>query len=91
MTATIAPAHKPSFYEEAYDPEKVLRAPEFRVIKDETDPALKDKSANIACAYNPAHEIHLVQKPGVKPRKGEVIVHVRSTGICGWVSADSCN
>lgn len=82
MTVASATATPLSFYEDAYNPARVLESPEFRVLAD-NDPVLKDKSANIACAYNPAHQVHLVQKPAVKPRKDEVIVHVRSTGICG--------
>lgn len=71
-----------SVYESQYDPAKVLEHPEFRVL-DDGAPELTDKSANIACAYNPAHEIHMIHKPTPKPRAGEVIVHVRATGICG--------
>lgn len=81
MTAATS-ATKRSFYEDAYDPARVLDSAEFRVL-EEGDAVLKDKTANIACAYNPAHQVHLIQKPNAKPRKDEVIVHVRSTGICG--------
>lgn len=78
---TAASAAK-SFYEEAYDPARVLNSSEFKVLAP-NDPVLQDKNANIACAYNPAHEVHLIQKPKTEPRKGEAIVHVRATGICG--------
>jgi L-iditol 2-dehydrogenase len=79
MTCCPAPN---SFYETAYDPDRVLKSTEFRVLKAD-DPVLADKTANIACAYNPAHEVHLIQKPAVEARKGEAVVHVRATGICG--------
>ncbi|OCF30958.1 L-iditol 2-dehydrogenase [Kwoniella heveanensis CBS 569] len=71
-----------SQYEAHYDPSKVLKHPEFRILEADA-PELKDKEANIACAYNPAHEVHMIKKPRFKPGKGEAIVHVRSTGICG--------
>ncbi|KAF7308771.1 L-arabinitol 4-dehydrogenase [Mycena kentingensis (nom. inval.)] len=45
---------------EIYDPLKVLKHPEFRVLA----PGEKPKAdANIAAFYNPKHEIHLVEKP----------------------------
>ncbi|WWD15618.1 hypothetical protein CI109_100040 [Kwoniella shandongensis] len=71
-----------SKYETQYDPTKVLKHPEFRVLK-EGDPELEDEQANVACAYNPAHEVHMIHKPLFKPGPGEVTVHVRATGICG--------
>ncbi|KAK7061011.1 hypothetical protein VNI00_000746 [Paramarasmius palmivorus] len=63
-----------------YDPRKVLEHPEFRVLAAGEKPS---SDANIAAFYNPAHEIHLVQKPRPKPGPGQVLVHVRATGICG--------
>ncbi|KAF5387370.1 hypothetical protein D9757_005763 [Collybiopsis confluens] len=63
-----------------YDPRKTLDHPEFRVLNSGEKPS---KEANIAAFYNPAHEIHLVQKPKPKPGPGQVLVHVRATGICG--------
>lgn len=75
-------AAAPTFYESAYDPKAVLRAKEFKVLASD-DPVLGDKDANIACAYNPAHEVNMVRKPRPVAREGEVVVHVRSTGICG--------
>ncbi|ORY35923.1 putative L-arabinitol 4-dehydrogenase [Naematelia encephala] len=80
-TASAVPPHL-SQYEALYDPSKVLKHPEFRIL-DESAPELQDKNANIACAYNPAHEVHLIKKPRFAPRPHEVIVHVRATGICG--------
>lgn len=65
---------------EIYNPCKVLDHPEFRILKPgETC----SKDANIAAFYNPQHEMHLVEKPRLKPGYGEVLVHVRATGICG--------
>jgi L-iditol 2-dehydrogenase len=63
-----------------YNPRKVLDHPEFRVLKqgEKLSP-----EANIAAFYNPAHEIHLVEKPRPKPGPGQVLLHVRATGICG--------
>jgi L-iditol 2-dehydrogenase len=67
-------------YPDLYDPEIVTKSAEFRVISpNET----VTKEVNIGCAYNPAHEIHLVQLPIPNPREGEVVVHIKSTGICG--------
>lgn len=71
-----------SKYETQYDPTKVLKHPEFRILK-EGDPELEDDQANVACAYNPAHEVHMIHKPLFKPGPGEVTVHVKATGICG--------
>lgn len=69
-------------YETRYDPKKVLTHPDFRVL-DANDQALNDPKANIACAYNEKHEVHLIHKPMPTAGEGEVIVHVRATGICG--------
>lgn len=63
-----------------YSPRKVLEHPEFRVLVAGETPA---KTANIAAFYNPAHEIHLVEKPRPIPGPGQVLLHVRATGICG--------
>ncbi|KAF9482543.1 GroES-like protein [Pholiota conissans] len=65
---------------EIYNPRKVLDDPGFRVLKVGEEPA---PDANIAAFYNPAHEIHLVEKPRPKPGPGQVLLHVRATGICG--------
>lgn len=65
-----------------YDPRKILDHPEFRVLSPGENPP---STANIAAFYNPAHEIHLVEKPKPKPGPGQVLIHVRSTGICGQV------
>lgn len=78
--STMTPAK--TYYEEEYDPSSVLLHPDFKVLKAD-DPILADPKANIACTYNPAHEINMVAKPVPTARKGEAIVHVRCTGICG--------
>ncbi|KAI5833275.1 GroES-like protein [Schizophyllum commune Tattone D] len=63
-----------------YDPTKVLKDPKFRVVPPgEKTP----KDANIAAFYNPQHEVHLVEKPKPSPGPGQVLIHVRATGICG--------
>ncbi|KAG1770697.1 chaperonin 10-like protein [Suillus occidentalis] len=67
-------------YADIYSPRKVLDDPSFRVLTSGEVPA---PDANIAAFYNPNHEIHLVEKPRPKPGPGQVLVHVRSTGICG--------
>ena len=69
-----------------YDPTKVLNHPDFKVLsQDEVDEYVKqgDKQVNLACAYNAHKQVHMVRKPDVKPGKGEVLIHVRATGICG--------
>ena len=63
-----------------YNPRKVLGHPKFRILGPDEKPS---KDANIAAFYNPQHEIHLVEKPLIKPGPGQVLVHVRATGICG--------
>ncbi|ESK96500.1 l-arabinitol 4-dehydrogenase [Moniliophthora roreri MCA 2997] len=75
-TTTTVLAGNPALY----DPRKVLDDPEFRILVQGEKPS---SDANIAAFYNPAHEIHLVQKPRPKPGPGQVMVHVRATGICG--------
>ncbi|KAG1808716.1 chaperonin 10-like protein [Suillus subaureus] len=67
-------------YADTYSPRKVLDDPSFRVLASGEVPA---PDANIAAFYNPNHEIHLVEKPRPTPGPGQVLVHVRSTGICG--------
>lgn len=73
-----------SQYELAYDPSLTLNHPEFKKLADDA-PELQDPNANLACCYNPAHEVNMVNKPVPKARVGECIVHVRATGICGYV------
>ncbi|PPQ98250.1 hypothetical protein CVT26_003421 [Gymnopilus dilepis] len=76
MTAT----QQEAAFAEIYNPKKILDHPDFKVLKQGEKPA---PDANIAAFYNPAHEIHLVQKPKPKPGPGQVLLHVRATGICG--------
>jgi len=71
-----------SQYEAAYDPSLILSHPEFKKLADDA-PELADDKANLACCYNPAHEVNMVIKPVPKARKGECVVHVKATGICG--------
>ncbi|WVQ66014.1 uncharacterized protein L199_004192 [Kwoniella botswanensis] len=81
--ATAVPsAPLKSRYEAHYDPTLILKHPEFKLLSDDA-PELQDKNANIACAYNPAHEVHLMNKPRPKVGFGEAVVHVKATGICG--------
>jgi L-iditol 2-dehydrogenase len=63
-----------------YSPSNILSHPDFSVLPKDFKPP---KTANIAAFYNPKHEIHLVEKPRLKPGHGQVLVHVRATGICG--------
>jgi L-iditol 2-dehydrogenase len=63
-----------------YNPRKTLDHPEFRILQKGEQPK---PGANIAAFYNPQHEIHLVEKPRPKPGPGQVLLHVRATGICG--------
>ena len=65
---------------EIYSPRNVLEHPQFRILAADEKPS---PQANIAAFYNPAHEIHLVEKPRPKPGPGQVLLHVRATGICG--------
>ena len=63
-----------------YSPDKVLKHPDFRILAEGEKPS---KTANIAAFYNSANEIHLVEKPRPTPGPGQVLLHVRATGICG--------
>ena len=73
--------HSPS-YAEVYHPRNTLDHPEFKIFGKGEKPS---RCSNIAAFCNPQHEIHLVQKPYPKPGAGQVCVHVRATGICGYV------
>ncbi|CAD6579891.1 MAG: hypothetical protein TREMPRED_002603 [Tremellales sp. Tagirdzhanova-0007] len=78
------PAASPTTaFEDLYNPKGMLKHPDFRVLEATDRLELDDPSFNIACAYNPAHEIQMVNKPVPKPGPGEVVIHVRATGICG--------
>jgi L-iditol 2-dehydrogenase len=69
-----------------YDPRKVLDAPEFRILKDGEIPG---PEANVAAFYNPAHEIHLVEKPKGKPSPGTGVGACEGDGDL-WVSSVVC-
>lgn len=69
-----------SKYQTRYDPTRIQDHPDFRVLGDSETPS---KEANISCAYNQHQQIHLIQKPMPEPEPGELLLHVRATGICG--------
>lgn len=69
-------------YPTAYAPELVLASPEFKILEKGVAPQ-RDTSKNIAAAYAPGAQLHLIEKPVPKAREGEVVLHVRATGICG--------
>lgn len=79
---TVAQPPLKSVYETLYDPANILTHPEFKLLK-EGDKELTDSHANLGCFYNPKHEVNMVNKPVPKARKGECVLHVRATGICG--------
>lgn len=64
-----------------YDPKQVNTSPDFKVLGPNDTPSSKD--ANIAAFYNEKREINLVEKPKPKPGPGQVLLHIRATGICG--------
>ncbi|TXT11210.1 hypothetical protein VHUM_01961 [Vanrija humicola] len=68
----------PSAVEQRFDPSKV----QWTLLK-EGDPALADKKRNIFCAYNHTGDMHMLEKDVPEPKAGEVLLHVRATGICG--------
>ncbi|KIY74255.1 GroES-like protein [Cylindrobasidium torrendii FP15055 ss-10] len=63
-----------------YDPVKILQHQDFKILAPGETTTAED---NLAAFYNPQHEIHLVKKPKPSPGPGQVLVHVRATGICG--------
>ena len=71
-----------SNYPEVFDPNKVLKHAEFKVLDKATVPE-RDVRVNLACAYGPDQALNLIVKPRFKPEKGQAVVHVRATGICG--------
>lgn len=79
--AATAPAPL-SEYEVRYDPKKVLDHAEFRLLQEDAADLLDEKK-NIACAYNEKHEVNMINKPVPRAGKGECVVHVKATGICG--------
>ncbi|OCF39726.1 hypothetical protein I317_06450 [Kwoniella heveanensis CBS 569] len=69
----------PSYWQKVYAPGD---GSDLRVLQA-GDPALSDKTLNIACSYNPTGNMHLIQRPSPKIGPEEALVHVRATGICG--------
>ncbi|KAG0663758.1 hypothetical protein C6P46_002327 [Rhodotorula mucilaginosa] len=69
-------------YPTAYAPELVLKSPEFKILEEGVVPQ-RNPNQNIAAAYAPGAQLHLIEKPIPKAREGEVVLHVRATGICG--------
>ncbi|GAA5919764.1 hypothetical protein JCM6882_003759 [Rhodosporidiobolus microsporus] len=65
-----------------YHPDLVLKSPDFKILEKGVVPQ-KDLTKNIAAAYAPGANLHLIEKPMPKAREGEVVLHVRATGICG--------
>jgi len=72
----------PASNKEIFDPVKILKDPEFKVLTDEEAKSLP-KDVNIACAYNDKQEIHMVRKPMPKALEGQCVVKIKATGICG--------
>lgn len=65
-----------------FDPQAILDHIDFKIIPDNVEPK-RDLSKNLACAYAPGAQLHLVEKPVPKAGPGQVVVHVQKTGICG--------
>ncbi|KAG8705686.1 hypothetical protein FRC09_002813 [Ceratobasidium sp. 395] len=63
-----------------YDPAHVLTSASFKIL---SAPPERDPKKNIAVFTNPAHDLHIVEKPMPKAGPGQCVVHVRATGICG--------
>jgi len=82
MPSAIPTAAPTTIYQSHYDPQKILKHPDFRILA-KGDSELEDSHANIACAYNEKHEVHMIHKPIPVAGTGECVVHVRATGICG--------
>ena len=90
MLLLLAPAvlldsthlHTMTDYPTAFHPDIVLKSNEFKVLPEGITPP-RDPAINLACAYAPGAKLHLIQKPMPSARKGEVVVHVKATGICG--------
>jgi len=48
--------------------------------------------ANLAVYTNPAHDLKVVKTDIPEPGEGEVLVHVKATGICGrWAKNSICS
>jgi hypothetical protein len=46
---------------------------------------LHDKHTNLACSYNADKVMRILRMPMPTAGKGEVLLRVRATGICGYV------
>ncbi|KAI7953433.1 hypothetical protein MJO28_005980 [Puccinia striiformis f. sp. tritici] len=67
-----------------YDPRIVLDSEEFEILKEPAKVQQYSKSnKNIACCYNEKKQILMVNKSMPKLHPGQVLLHVRATGICG--------
>ncbi|KAH9456740.1 hypothetical protein MJO28_006806 [Puccinia striiformis f. sp. tritici] len=67
-----------------YDPQIVLDSSDFKVLEDPAEIAkCSEANENIACCYNDKKQIHMVKKPMPKAHPGQVLLHIRATGICG--------
>ncbi|ORY61911.1 L-arabinitol 4-dehydrogenase [Leucosporidium creatinivorum] len=77
-------------YPAAYDPVAVLQHPDFKILEKGVVPSY-DPTKNLATAYAPGANLYLIEKPYPKAREGEVVVHVRATGICGSETSAQAN
>lgn len=67
-----------------YDPKIVLNSSEFQILHNDDEIAkCSELGQNIACCYNDKKQILMVRKPMPKVHPGQVLLRIRSTGICG--------
>ncbi|KAI8455689.1 chaperonin 10-like protein [Phakopsora pachyrhizi] len=66
-----------------YDPRLVVESDEFKILIDQDEIEGLQKTSNLACFYNDKKQIHMVKRPMPKLNPGQVLLHVRATGICG--------
>ncbi|PLW13201.1 hypothetical protein PCANC_20621 [Puccinia coronata f. sp. avenae] len=67
-----------------FDPKIILDSSDFKVLTDPEEIAeCSESNQNIACCYNDKKQIHMVKKPMPKAHPGQVLLHIRATGICG--------
>ncbi|GAA6010893.1 hypothetical protein JCM10207_003978 [Rhodosporidiobolus poonsookiae] len=64
----------PSNYPADFDPAIVLKSPDFKIVEKGVVPQ-RDPLKNLATAYAPGANLHLIEKPVPKPREGEVVLH----------------
>ncbi|PLW13205.1 hypothetical protein PCANC_15212 [Puccinia coronata f. sp. avenae] len=73
-----------SIHPALFDPKIILESSEFKVLTDPEEIAqCSESDQNIACCYNDKKQIHMVKKPMPKAHPGQVLLHIRATGICG--------